>query len=260
MFATLTDTIPTMPLTSTWRSEIRQEAMVFYSSSDLLSYIADKPEIASQLSLLGTSFFESPWYTGLADTMKTFLRVSQRLIQYYEVAQLQQSIILPTDNDLFLLLEHQLSCARYPAVGVETLLSCSPIAAASCLLNEPLRLTLFIYLNMRIWHFQTLPIMQKMVDALRECLLFSGTATVPALTGIKQAAPEVLFWILFTGGMASQGHEGYSWFVDQARDLAGDLGLREWGDGREILGRFFYTEQPEEQGGEQLWQQLGLHA
>jgi hypothetical protein len=113
---------------------------------------------------------------------------------------------------------------------------------------------------MRIWHFQTLPIMQKMVDALRECLLFSGTATVPALTGIKQAAPEVLFWILFTGGLASQGHEGHSWFVDQARDLAGDLGLCEWGDGREILGRFFYTEQPEEQGGEQLWRQLCLHA
>jgi hypothetical protein len=72
MFATLTDIIPTMPLTSTWRSEIRQEAMVFYSSSDLLSYIADKPKTASQLSILGASFFKGPWYTELADIMKPF--------------------------------------------------------------------------------------------------------------------------------------------------------------------------------------------
>jgi hypothetical protein len=261
MYAALTDTIPSIPLTPTWRSEIIQEAKVLHSSFDLLSHLHDKPDIAARLSILGTSFFQAPWYPGLEQSMKTYLHASQRSIRYYEVATRRWSIVMPTDNDLFVLLEHQLASTRYPAAAVPSDVPPHPGAPASSsyLLNEPLRIALFAYLNTRIWHFQAFPITQCIVNALQRSLRCSPTPTSPAapaptvLDHIKATAPDLLFWILFIGGMAAEGHDGYSWFVDRVAELARYLGLRDWGSAREVLCGFFYADQPGEPGGEELW-------
>ncbi|CEL03967.1 hypothetical protein ASPCAL05102 [Aspergillus calidoustus] len=267
MYAALTDTIPARPLIARWRSEILQETMVFHSSSDLVSHL-DK-ETTARLSMLGTSVFEAPWYSGLADTMRTLLRASQRLIQYYEAARLQTSTALLTDNSLFLVLGHQLLSSRYTAAAD---MVWEP-RTVSCLLNEPLRITLFIYLNMRIWNFQEYPIMQRLVNSLRDVLLCPcppstrgsadpahGPASAPTLTlsHINNSAPDVLLWILFIGAMAAQGHNSdtHAWFVHQLADLAAFLELREWEMAREALGGFFYTDQPGQLRGEELWKQV----
>ncbi|KAL2829816.1 hypothetical protein BJY01DRAFT_254886 [Aspergillus pseudoustus] len=272
MYAALTNTTPARPLTARWRSEILQETNVFYSSSDLVSHLKNKPKIMACLSTIGTSFFEASWYIGLADTMKPLLRASHRLIQYYEAARLQQSTVLQTDNSLFLVLGHQLMSIRYPESPTpveEVLHDPQHTGLVSCLLNEPLRITLFIYLNMRIWNFQEYPIMAILVNTLRETLLYmTGTnkstststrspapAPAPALVHLKTTAPDVLFWILFIGGMAARGHTDahYSWFVDELVELAAFLNLRQWAIAREVLGGFFYTDQA---GGEELWEQI----
>ncbi|KAL3459582.1 hypothetical protein BJX64DRAFT_279095 [Aspergillus heterothallicus] len=248
MCSVLTDTAPALPLTTRWRGEIRQEAHVFHSTHDIVAQLNNKPQIAAQLSVLGTSFFQAPWYTALDDSMKTFLRVSQRLIQYYEVAHLRPSIIVPTDNDLFVLLEHQLMSIRYPPTVSDP--------SAPSLLNEPLRITLFIYLNMRIWHFQHFPVMQFMVSSLQNSLIVQISFEVPAISQIIKTAPDALFWILVIGGMASQGHDSHAWFVDHLADVSRYLGIREWSTARDVLSGFFYTEQPEEPGGDELWKQV----
>ncbi|KAL3486506.1 hypothetical protein BJX62DRAFT_19252 [Aspergillus germanicus] len=247
MYAALTNTTPARPLIARWRSEILQETNILYSGSDLVSHLDIKPKVIGCLSLLGTSFFKASWYTSLADTMKTLLRVSQRLIQYYEKGRLQPSTILPTDNSLFLVLGHGLLSIRYTATQVGDL-------------NEPLRITLFIYLNTRIWNFQEYPIMQLLVNHLQESLLSttSPISSAPALAHIKNTAPDVLFWILFIGGMAAKGHDAYPWFVRQLVDLAASLGLYEWEMAREVLGGFFYTDQLEQPRGEPLWEQVIL--
>lgn len=255
-YAAITNTTPALPLTARWRSEIRQAAKFFDSDSDLVFHLDGKPEIAAQLSMLGTSFFREPWYASLGDTMKSFLRVSQRLVQYYELSQLQPSIVVPTDNSMFLLLGYQLVSIRYTATPAEDLGS----HTVSCLLNEPLRLTLFIYLNMRIWNFQDYPMMHHLVRSLRDTLLCPVSTASPAsaLVHIKKAAPGVLFWILFIGGMAAQGHSPHSWFVHQLVDLAASLELREWRAARGLLGGFFYTDQPGQLRGEMLWELILL--
>ncbi|KAL2817627.1 hypothetical protein BJX63DRAFT_419565 [Aspergillus granulosus] len=247
MRAALTNTPPAMPLLNTWRSEILQEINVMYSTNDILSRLDNQYETASQLSLLGTSFFAAFWYQSLDDSMKNSLHISQRLIQYYEVAQLRPSIVMPTDNDLFVLLEYQLLSIRYTP---KTLASCT----VSSLLNEPLRIALFIYLNIRVFHFQVFPIMQYMVDLLQKILL--STAPAPILTYTKQTTPDVLFWIMFIGGMASWGQNAHSWFVAQLAELTLHLGIHDWKASREILGGFFYTDQPVHPGGEELWEQV----
>ncbi|KAL2802261.1 hypothetical protein BJX63DRAFT_120268 [Aspergillus granulosus] len=247
MYATLTGTFPHLPLVPRWRGEILQEANIFHSTSDIIWRLEDKPDEASRLSMLGTSFSEAPWYPGLEDSMKTFLRISQRLVQYYEVARLRPSIIMPTDNDLFVLLKHQLVAIRYPVAAAGP---SGPLVPGSSLLNEPLRITLLIYLHMRTWHFQNIPIMRYMVNSLQQILLLCKT--------IRQTAPDALFWILFIGGMASRGYNGHSWFVSQLAEISRYLALRDWATAREVLGGFFYTDQPDEPGGEELWDQVAL--
>jgi hypothetical protein len=201
--------------------------------------------------------------------MRTLLRASQRLIQYYEAARLQTSTALLTDNSLFLVLGHQLLSARYDTA----MLAVFDSRMVSCLLNEPVRITLFIYLNMRIWNFQEYPIMQRLVNSLRDVLLcpctlstsasadpsnFPASAPTLTLARIKNSAPDVLLWILFIGAMAAQGHNAdtHAWFVHQLADVAAFLELREWETAREALGGFFNTDQPGRPRGEELWKQV----
>ncbi|KAL2835187.1 hypothetical protein BDW59DRAFT_168452 [Aspergillus cavernicola] len=169
------------------------------------------------------------WRSEILQETEPFLHVFQRLIQYYEVAQPQPSLIMPTDNDLFVVFEHQLLSIRYTAANN---------------LKEPLHISQLIYLNLLVWHFQSFPIMQHMVETLRQILMSCTT-----LTHFKETAPNLLFWILYTGGMVSQGHQGHLWFVTHLAEMIHHLGLDEWANARLVLGGFFYTEQPEENGG-----------
>ncbi|KAL3487461.1 hypothetical protein BJX62DRAFT_213506 [Aspergillus germanicus] len=264
MYAALTNTTPARPLIARWRCEILQETNVFHSSSDLVSHLDHSTR--ARLSMLGTSFFEAPWYYDLAGTMKALLCVSQRLIQYYEAGRLQPSPDVLTDNSLFLVLGHQLLSTRYPALSPA---GESHSETVSCVLDEPIRITLFIYLNMRIWNFQEYPIMQRLVNSLRDALLciviisptgFPVPLPAPAsvLFHVKNNAPDVVFWMLFIGAMASQGHSAntQSWFVHQLADLAELLELRDWEMAREFLGGFFFTDQPGQQRGEELWKHI----
>ncbi|KAL3458725.1 hypothetical protein BJX64DRAFT_301737 [Aspergillus heterothallicus] len=258
MYAALTDSAPARPLIPRWRREILQETMVFYSNGDLVSHVDSG--LRARLSMLGTSFFEASWYSGLADGVKTLLRASQRLIQYYEAGRVLPSTVMPTDNSLFLVLGHQLLSVRYTLSPVEEVHQ----PAISYVLNEALRITMFIYLNMRVWNFQEYPIMHRLVNSLRTTLLGpsdtnDAPATTPtlALTQLKRFAPDALFWILFIGGMAAKGHDNEQlWFVQHLADLATLLELREWEIAREVLGGFFYTDQSGQQRGEELWEQV----
>ncbi|KAL3480813.1 hypothetical protein BJX99DRAFT_204985 [Aspergillus californicus] len=235
MSAALHNSRPILPLIPRWRSEILQETKVF-ESNDFLSQLNDRPGVVAELSSLGKSFLQSPWFLKLDPSMTTFLRVFQRLIQYYEAAKVKPSMTMPTDNDLFVVFEHQLVSITYTAANN---------------LEEALRLCLLIYLNMRVWHFQNFPIMQHMVEALRQNLM-AGTI----ITHFKDTDPTLLFWVLFIGGMASLRHNGHLWFVAHLTKITNYLGISDWASAREILGGFFYTDQPDEKGGEDLWSEV----
>ncbi|KAL2848721.1 hypothetical protein BJX68DRAFT_276253 [Aspergillus pseudodeflectus] len=245
--AILTNTRPAFPMSPKWRSEILQETKVFQSVDFLLPFYnttntndPDNPltEIMKILSPLGTSFFKAPWYMSLDPSMKSFLHVMKRLIQYYEIAQLTPSIVMPTDNDLFLLLEYQLVNVTYPVSHNG--------------FNEPLRLALLIYLNMRIWHLHSFPYMAYLTGYLR-------TALEGVLARLRGDDPRLLFWILFIGDMASLGHEGHSWFVEKLAEIAYEhLGIRGWSEAREVLVGYFYMDQPGDSGGEDLWGEVLL--
>ncbi|KAL5340306.1 hypothetical protein BJX70DRAFT_123605 [Aspergillus crustosus] len=136
--------------------------------------------------------------------MQVFLRISARLVAYYETAMASPEVVMPTDNDLFLVLEHQLLSVCYDNQQEETTDSnLVPGAGAGAglesgseslslpehkqepelKLDEPLRQTLLSYLNLRIWHLQSFPFMQYMVTSLKATLLTTPMFCVYFLGG-----------------------------------------------------------------------------
>ncbi|CEN60498.1 hypothetical protein ASPCAL02935 [Aspergillus calidoustus] len=251
--AALRNTRPIFTISRKWRNEILP-----LSTKEGLS-------LPKSLSRLGCSFFSSPWSSQLDPTMIASLRVAQRLILHYETAQVHPEIIQSTDNDPFLIFEHQLLSTSYsiPATrgqdsahdGADSNNELS--AEHPSILNEPLRLSLIIYLNFRIWHFQCFPFMNHMVSNLQRTLS-------PLYAELQSTAPTLLFWILFIGGMASQGYKCHSWFVNGLIALVTpeQLDLGDWDDAKAVLEGFFYTKQ--HWSGEQLdgdlWNEVLLKA
>ncbi|KAL2841754.1 hypothetical protein BJY01DRAFT_249422 [Aspergillus pseudoustus] len=233
--AALYNTRPVFPVSARWRSEILQDSRLFLTGDALST--------PKELATLGTSFFSAPWYATLDPSMKTFLQVMQRLIAYYEHAQLDPSTVMPTDNDLFLVMEHQLLSACYATADPTNI-------------NEPLRHTLIIYLNLRVWHFQQFPFMQYMVEYLRASLIEASSYAY-----LRDEAPELLFWVLVIGSLASQGYKCHRWFLNGLSEVAERLGVREWGEARRVLDGYFYTEQVGERRAEEdLWNEVRLKA
>ncbi|KAL3461540.1 hypothetical protein BJX64DRAFT_289153 [Aspergillus heterothallicus] len=212
--AALTSTRPSFPIVAKWRAAILQHARLYENQgpagerylepgSDLDPRLTITPNRTSAVGL-GSAIFTAPWYPTLAPSMRRFLGVFARLTGYYETAVADPSLVRDTDNDLYILLEHQLLDVRYyptttlpaepevlltaaddadnigsEATGGETrrrlLLSdeeendnennnTSP-------LNEPLRLTLLVLLMTRMWHLQPFPAMEYVTASLRDALV-----------------------------------------------------------------------------------------
>ncbi|KAL2825241.1 hypothetical protein BJY01DRAFT_230237, partial [Aspergillus pseudoustus] len=250
--AALKNTRPIFTISPKWRDEI----LPMRTNEGL--------PLPESLSRLGCAFFTSPWSSQLDPTIIAFLRIAQRLILHYETAQTYPEVIQPTDNDPFLILEHQLLSTPYtntisiPNPGAGSDAEHQSLGPAISFLNEPLRLTLIIYLNLRIWHFQCFPFMNYMVTNLQNTL-------TPVYEHLQSTAPTLLFWIMFIGGMASQGYTCHSWFVNGLIELVKPerLDLSDWETKtRPVLEGFFYTRQAwsgEELDGD-LWNEVLLKA
>ncbi|KAL2814673.1 hypothetical protein BDW59DRAFT_154243 [Aspergillus cavernicola] len=247
--AALNNTPPIFPILPKWRSAIMRYPKMFQITGQ------EELKIPEALSNLGRSIFDAPWFLGLEPSMRTFFRVFFCLVIYYELAILAPELVMPTDNDLYILLEYQLLSTRYPlttttlatADDEDGINSQSP-------LNEPLRHTLLLYLNIRMWHLQPFPLMQHMSAALKESLLALSSNTSAPHLSTNTIAPDLLFWILFVGGLASQGYECHAWFVKGLSLTARVLELEDWTQARAVLGGFFYTDQPAQRRKEEaLW-------
>ncbi|KAJ0417494.1 hypothetical protein BJY00DRAFT_200115 [Aspergillus carlsbadensis] len=277
--AALTNTRPSYPIFPKWRNAILQHTKLYQFETASGQQSELKLMTPRELSTLGSAIFSAPWYPGLDPTMKTFLRVFLRLLVYYESAVLTPDLVMDTDNDLYILFEHQLLDTRYttanPAITtaedeaeMSTSLSIN-VNANNSPFNEPLRLTLLTFLTTRMWHLQPFPAMEYTTLYLKEALwsalpdaeldrirgletvpdpgtsLCTGTESDPhtVLHHLRTSAPDLLFWILFVGGMASQSYTSYPWFVEQLALSVRSLGLWGWEQGRKVLGGFFWCDQ-----------------
>ncbi|KAL2841778.1 hypothetical protein BJX68DRAFT_270962 [Aspergillus pseudodeflectus] len=241
-YAALRNSRPSFPMLPRFRSGVLQEVRMFQFHGDSGRGDNSAPygsgsesDLPTTLTSLGTRFARAPWLTELDPSMQYTIDVCRRLLVHIGIAALRPNVVMPTDNDLYLLLQHHLVSLNYPERRTD--------------LNEPLRQTIFIYLYVRVMHLQSFPIMQYMTDALRQSLL-------PRLSYFQAIAPDLLFWILFIGALASQGSRSHPWFVAYLRCMTSSLGLEDWDKARVVLGEFFYTPQPEETVVDDLWKEV----
>ncbi|KAL2826546.1 hypothetical protein BJY01DRAFT_262308 [Aspergillus pseudoustus] len=225
---------PIFPMSPRFRAGIIHESQILRLDQTF------EPPIS--LTNLGTRFTTAPWFPTLDKTMQASIEICRRIILYFESANLHPELGTPTDNDLLVCTEHQLHSLSFTADAEDH----NNINSTNNLLNEPLRLALLIYLNTRVWHLGKLPIMGRLVGPLKASL-------APQLPFFQEIAPDLIFWILFMGGMASRGYSVHAWFVTRLIETAGLLGVRTWAEARAILGEFFYTDQPGETAAEDLW-------
>ncbi|KAJ0420978.1 hypothetical protein BJY00DRAFT_301257 [Aspergillus carlsbadensis] len=207
----LQNTRPLLPMLRKFRRAIIHEPQIF--GTEEIQYKCKVPA-ALHPRTLGARFNTAAWREDLHPTMRRHLEAFRRLIRHFELA------------NLFF------KCRSTNGPG----------------LNEPLRLTLIIYLFTRVCDFQNLPMIEVMVETLRQSL-------------DPNTAPDLLFWILFICGLASKGSSSHAWLVHHLASVALDLGLKEWmGDVRPLLGEFFYTDRSSqgrvETVGEDLWSEV----
>ncbi|KAJ0425242.1 hypothetical protein BJY00DRAFT_204522 [Aspergillus carlsbadensis] len=219
---------PMFPMSPRFRSGIIHESKVLHLDQTY------EPPLA--LTTLGTRFTSAPWFADIDTQLQASVEICRRIILYFESARTHPELGTPTDNDLLVCTEHQLHSLAFPAGDS---------------LNEPLRLSLLIYLNTRVWHLGKLPIMGRLVGPLKASL-------VQQLPLFQAIAPDLVFWILFMGGMAARAYPVYPWFVTRLAETAALLGVREWRGVRALLGGFFYTDQPGETTAEDLWDEVLL--
>ncbi|KAL3441113.1 hypothetical protein BJX65DRAFT_322609 [Aspergillus insuetus] len=256
MLAALEDTVPIFPMLPKFRHGTLHEPKIF----NVKERIQYQCEVPGSLSSLGIRFTTAPWSaTILHPKLKYLVEAFRRLIHHFEVATVFPKIVAPTDNDLFVLMQHELLSTRYTSPRAEREdnkdKDKKSSSSSSPNINDALRLSLLVYLYTRVSQFQNLPIMRCMVENFRQSLI---AADMPFF---QNTAPDLLFWILFIGGMASQGYASHPWFVAHLAELARDLGLQEWeSQVRPLLGEFFYTDRPGQTAAEDLWSELVLLA
>ncbi|KAL2811751.1 hypothetical protein BJX63DRAFT_267194 [Aspergillus granulosus] len=219
---------PIFPMSTCFRSGIIHESKVLHLDQNF--------ETPLLLAGFGSRFTGSPWFPNVDPAMQASIEVCRRIILYFESANLYPETGTRTDNDLLVCTEHQLHSLSF---------------AADDTLNESLRLSLLIYLNTRVWHLGQLPIMGCLVAPLKQSL-------APHLPFFQAIAPDLIFWMLFMGGMVSRPYSVHPWFVARLAETARQLGVREWKEARAILGEFFYTDQPGETAAEDLWDEILL--
>ncbi|KAL2813002.1 hypothetical protein BJX63DRAFT_432290 [Aspergillus granulosus] len=236
LLAALQNTKPIFPIIAKYRDAIVHEPQMFHNED--IKYDCVVP---ATLECLGARFTTASWNVEIHPTMKSLIETFRRLVRHFEIGTLFPSIVAPTDNDLFVIFQHELLTTHYASES-----PCNPN------LDECLRHSLLIYLYIRVSHLQELPIMQNMVENFRHSL--SG------LSYLYTTAPDLLFWILFIGGMASQGYSSHPWFMSHIAIVAHDLELEDWEQVRTLLGGFFYTDQAGQTAAEDLWTEVLLLA
>lgn len=219
---------PVFHISRTWAARVLSQC-TFLAMTDL----------STVLPLLGTRFFNSPWSCNICPELISILLSLQEFISYYEYQLFKGSAWQSIGNDYLIILMLRL----YKPVT-----ECSHIA-----FQESLRLSTMVYCMIRIWNSKGLPCLAVLSSNLRQRLDYSYTE-------LHLTAPDLLFWILFTGALASQTPpiSSHTWFVERLAELADELCLVDWDNAAHLLQGYFFPRSHDTQA-KCLWESVIRH-
>lgn len=196
-------------------------------------------DLSTVLPLLGTRFFNSPWSCNIGPELISILQSLQKFINYYEHQLFEGSAWHSLGNDYLIILMLRL----YKPVT-----ECSHLA-----FQESLRLSTIVYCMIRIWNSQGLPCLAVLSNNLRQSL-------VDSYPELLLTAPDLLFWILYTGALASQTPpiSSHAWFVERLAELGDELYLVDWDNAARLLQGYFFPRSHDTQA-KCLWESVIRH-
>ncbi|KAJ5569825.1 uncharacterized protein N7459_009255 [Penicillium hispanicum] len=183
-------------------------------------------------SPLGPRFSTSSWSQDFPSELRSVIESFRQLIPLYESIYESDSRVLSSENDYLLLLIHRLYSMPYDC-------SLSP-------LQDTIRLSILLYAVVRIWKFSGKPCMENFVQILRQT--FEKSFSI-----LENTAPDLLFWILFMGVLATPGLPSRAWCLERTRTSAKKLGLKTWMDAKQVLEQFFFVCRPHGEIAKDLW-------
>jgi hypothetical protein len=220
----ITQAPPALYMCSKFQNRVFKESAFFKLNSRFTKL--------SRFSKLGTSFLNSPWSTDIPPMFKSIISLFQQLVTYYESLDIVVADPMSVENDCLLFLGYRL-------LGLPYQCELSPF-------QETLRLAILAYASVRVWSFYGMSCLESLAETLRQSL-------VESLPVIRSTAPDLLFWVLFIGSLASRGMRCHSWFLTRLVDAADQLGLEGWGSALPILERFFFVCRSKDEPAKEMW-------
>ncbi|RAH66351.1 uncharacterized protein BO66DRAFT_442150 [Aspergillus aculeatinus CBS 121060] len=219
VYGLLTSSEPAFPMSEEWKQRVLQEVFAVKSEEDFRDH-----------SYFGNRFFASPWSAGLDPSLRLLLQHFRQLMVHYNYAQ--SSLSKSSENNFALLTAYELLATTY-------VLNPSDF-------QDTLRIAMRIYLALRLWTFQGLPCMKFVSEELQHSLYTT-------LHLLQRTAPDLLFWILFVGGLASMGHQTSAWFKTYLSITAGQLAVYNWDAALVLLEGFCFIYRPADTMARDLW-------
>ncbi|KAJ5579583.1 uncharacterized protein N7459_005568 [Penicillium hispanicum] len=210
---------PIFDITPKWVSRLRDE-------SSFLNFDKDEP------STVGYGFFDSTWAGDIHPQLILILQSLRKLIPCYENEVYANSQSIPIANDCLLLLTHQLLSLSYEF----------PLTP----FQETLRLSILLYVAIRIWTFQGKGCTEYFLQFLRTSL--DKTHHL-----LERTAVDLLFWIYFMSSFASKGLECHSWCVARLIKCGDALSVDDWDSAFLVLRRFLFVSRSTDESAKEFW-------
>ncbi|KAL2811764.1 hypothetical protein BJX63DRAFT_433114 [Aspergillus granulosus] len=194
--------------------------------------------------LLGTRFNTTSWSSFLDRPLRNTIENACRLIIHYESDELRpesEKIVNYGDNDPWMLAQRYLLSLSYDHLGPADF-------------REPLRRSILAYTMTRYCKFGVFPCMNTIATDLKSSL-------TPRLEVFETVAPDLLFWILYTGAMAARGRKAspiYRWYCENLATASITLGLNDWSDTESFIEQFLYVPRASDRMAEDTWRDVVL--
>ena len=217
----MNNSLPKLDMCAKFQNRVIKESAFFKANNHF-----------TQTSTLGTRFFSASWSTYIHPIFMSIISSFQQLISYYESFNDVDVEPMSVENDCLLFLSYRLLSLPYQC-------SLTPF-------EETLRLSIMSYSCVRIWNLYGIPCLGGLVELLRKSLFKS-------LFILQSTAPDLLFWILFIGSLASRGMKSNSWFLVHLTDAAEQLALKDWASAASLLESFFFVCRHSDEPAKELW-------